>query len=79
MKTYYFGNIVLLKFPNTNGKTIKKRPAIVIPDTNDGDIVVVRIASQLFNTEFDIIVENWRDSGLKLPSVIHLHKLATLE
>ncbi len=79
MKKYYFGDIVLLKFPFTDGKTIKKRPAIVILDTNDGDLVVARITSQLFNTEFDIIVENWRDSGLKLPSVIRLHKLATLE
>jgi mRNA interferase MazF len=79
MKRHCFGDIVLLKFPFTDGKTFKKRPALVIRNTNDGDIIVVRITSQLFNTEFDLFVERWKISGLKLPSVIRLHKIATLE
>ncbi len=36
-----FGEIVLLKFPYTN--TFKKRPALVIRDFDDGDILVKRI------------------------------------
>ena len=79
MKKYNFGDIVLLKFPFTDGITFKKRPAIIIKDTKDGDVVVARITSQLINTEFDVFIENWRESGLKLPSVIRLHKLASLE
>ena len=68
-----------MKFPFTDGITFKKRPAIIIKDTKDGDVVVARITSQLINTEFDVFIENWRESGLKLPSVIRLHKLASLE
>lgn len=35
-----FGDIVLLKFPFTDGRTFKRRPALIINDYNDGDIIV---------------------------------------
>lgn len=74
-----FGDIVLLKFPYTDAKTFKKRPALVINDFDDGDIVVCRITSQLYDTENDVIVDNWEKAGLKLSSVIRVHKIATLD
>lgn len=74
-----FGEIVLLKFPYTNGQTIKRRPALVINDFDDGDIIVCRITSQFYSTNHDINIGNWKKSGLKLPSVVRVHKIATLE
>ena len=74
-----FGDIVLLKFPFTDGKTYKRRPALIINDFDDGDIVVCRITSQIYKTKNDIYIDDWEKSGLKLPSVIRIHKLATLE
>ena len=74
-----FGDIVLLKFPFTDGKTYKRRPALIINDFDDGDIVVCRITSQIYKTKNDIFINDWENSGLKLPSVIRIHKLATLE
>lgn len=74
-----FGDIVLLKFPFTDGIQFKKRPALVLLDTQDEDIIVCRITSKLYDTAYDIMIEKWQVSGLKLPSVIRLHKLATLE
>jgi mRNA interferase MazF len=74
-----FGTIVLLRFPFTDGKTFKKRPALIINESNDGDIIVCRITSQIYNTEYDIFIDTWDKSGLKLPSVIRVHKIATLE
>jgi mRNA interferase MazF len=79
MKQFEFGDIVLLKFPFTNSQTFKKRPALIINDYNDLDILVCRITSQIYATSFDIQVNNWQECGLKLPSVIRVHKLATLE
>lgn len=76
---FNFGDIVLLSFPFINEKTVKKRPALIIRDTGDEDIIVARITSQLYNNEFDIFIENWKTAGLKLPSVIRLHKIATLD
>ncbi|MEX0857888.1 MAG: type II toxin-antitoxin system PemK/MazF family toxin [Balneolaceae bacterium] len=74
-----FGQIVLLKFPFTDGKSFKKRPALVLGDFEDGDILVCRITSQINNSVHDIHIESWKDFGLKLPSIIRVHKLATLE
>ncbi|MCX6223492.1 MAG: type II toxin-antitoxin system PemK/MazF family toxin [Bacteroidia bacterium] len=74
-----FGEIVLLKFPYTDGQTFKRRPALIINDYNDGDIIVCRITSQIYKTNQDVYIENWEKSGLKIPSVIRVHKIATLE
>jgi mRNA interferase MazF len=74
-----FGDVVLLKFPFTSGKTYKKRPALIINEFEDGDIIVCRITSQIYKSKNDIYINEWEKSGLKLPSVIRVHKIATLE
>ena len=79
MDNLNFGDIVLLKFPFTDRKNYKRRPALIINDFDDGDIIVCRITSQIYNTPFDVYIDRWKESGLKLPSVIRVHKLATLE
>ena len=57
----------------------KKRPALVIIDANDGDVVVARITSRIVNTDFDVIINDWRVAGLLTPSIVRLHKIVTLE
>lgn len=52
---------------------------MIINDYNDGDIIVCRITSQIYTTQYDIYIDNWQKAKLKLPSVIRVHKLATLE
>lgn len=79
MEKLHFGDIVLLKFPFTDGTTFKRRPALIINDFDDGDLIVCRITSQIYKTKNDIYIDNWEKSGLKLPSVIRVHKIATLE
>ena len=76
---YKFGDIVLLEFPFISGLGSKKRPALVIIDANDGDVVVARITSRIVNTDFDVIINDWRAAGLLTPSIVRLHKIATLE
>jgi mRNA interferase MazF len=74
---YQFGDVLLLSFPFTNLVGAKRRPALVILDTGDGDIVVARITSQVYETEFDAFLEDWQRAGLMLPSVVRIHKIAT--
>lgn len=79
MASLRFGDIVLIKFPFTDGKNYKKRPALIINVFEDGDIIVCRITSQIYETPFDVNLDLWEKFGLKLPSVIRVHKLATLD
>jgi mRNA interferase MazF len=78
-QVYQFGDVLLLSFPFTNLVGTKRRPALVILDTRDGDIVVARITSQIYETEFDALLDDWQQAGLMMPSVVRIHKIATLE
>jgi len=74
-----FGDVVLIKFPFSSGLESKKRPAFIIRDTHDGDVILCRITSKIYNSKYDYFIERWVGLGLKLPSVIRLHKIATVE
>jgi mRNA interferase MazF len=52
---------------------------LIINDFDDGDVIVCRITSQIYKTRNDVYIDDWEKSGLKLPSVIRVHKIATLE
>ena len=73
------GTIVLLKFPFSDGITYKRRPALVLKDFEDDDILVCRITSKVYNNPYDIYIDDWANFGLKLPSVVRVHKMATIE
>lgn len=79
MTSYQPGDVVLLAFPFTDGIRQKQRPALILLDTGDPDIVAARITSQPHTTTFDVPLSNYSEAGLLLPSVVRLHKLATLE
>ena len=73
------GTIVLLKFPYTDGTGFKRRPALALYDSEDGDIVVCRITSRIYQSPHDIYLDEWAKYGLRLPSIVRVHKMATLE
>ena len=73
------GSIVLLRFPFTDGVGYKRRPALVLRDCEDGDVLVCRITSKIYHSRYDIYLDDWLKFGLKLPSIVRIHKMATLE
>ena len=79
METYHPGEIVLVAFPFVDAIAAMRRPALVLLDTEDNDIVVARVTSQVARDQFDIELKEWGSAGLLLPSIARVHKLATLE
>ncbi len=75
---YKLGDIVLITFPFVESNTSKKRPALVLLDTDDNDIVVARITSQLNKDNYTLEINEWKTCGLLLPSVVKLNKIATI-
>jgi mRNA interferase MazF len=53
MTSYNFGDIVLIGFPHTDLQGISKRPAIVLYDSGDQDVLLARITTQEYTTETD--------------------------
>ncbi len=79
MQNYQPGSVVLLALPFSNTVTFKLRPALVLLDTGDNDIIVSRITSKILQTPFDVEIIEWQQAGLMRPSVVRLHKVNTLE
>ena len=79
MDSYSPGEVVLIAFPFADATGAKRRPALVLLDTGDEDIIVARVTSQTSRTSFDIEIMEWQQAGLLIPSVSRLHKIATLE
>lgn len=73
------GDLVLVTFPYTEGTRASNRPALVILDTGNADVLVARVTTQTHETPHDVSIAEWQGSGLLAPSVVRLHKLATLE
>ena len=81
------GQIVLFKFPRTNQIEGKLRPALVIRQLPDqlNDWLICMISSQLHQAipEFDEIITSndpdFEQSGLKLPSVVRISRLAVID
>ncbi|HTU92143.1 MAG TPA: type II toxin-antitoxin system PemK/MazF family toxin [Gemmataceae bacterium] len=76
---YQAGDVVLVDFPFTMGTRSKLRPALVLLDTGDADILVARITSHKAATPYEVPLTDWRQAGLNAPSAARLHKLAALE
>ena len=79
MTNYQPGEVILIFVPFTGGSGGKTRPALVVADTGDADVVVARITSQAAACGQDIPLSDWSGAGLLAPSIVRVHKLATLE
>ncbi len=76
---YEFGDILLLNaFPFSQLGGVKKRPALVLADTGDEDFVLCRITSESVRDVHDFFIQDWKESGLLLPSCARVSKIVTL-
>lgn len=71
MKRYREGDVVLIAFPFSGGDS-KRRPALILADTGDDDVLVARITSISMQTSSDVSLQDWQASGLLAPSVVRL-------
>jgi mRNA interferase MazF len=75
---FSFGDILVINFPFSDGKNSKRRPVMVIKETGDGDLLIAKITSKLYNTDFDVSISQWQEAGLISASVARIHKIQTL-
>ena len=75
---YQKGDFVLVAFPFSGGSQVKLRPAMVVLDTSDEDVLLARVTTQLHSTPCDVALNEWQASGLPAVPVVRLHKLATI-
>ena len=73
------GEIVFVLFPFADLMGDKRRPGLVLLDVGDNDIVVARITGQAARDSYDLELQEWQQAGLRLPSVVRVHKPTTIE
>ena len=78
MTTWQIGDLLLVDFPFTTTGPGKPRPALVILDTGDADVVLARVTTQPYGSPYDVPIVDWQQAGLLAPSTVRLHKLATI-
>ena len=80
MKKYTFGDVVLTVFPYVSGGTAKQRPALVLRDTGDDDMIIALITSKTFrHSTYDVKITDWQQAKLLFPSTVRVHKILTQE
>ena len=73
------GEILLVSLVFSSQAGNKRRPVVVVYDSFDADLLVAPITSHVARTSFDVTVTQWQRAGLRLPSVVRVDKLATIE
>lgn len=78
MTKYKFGDVVLVVFRQTDGSR-KQRPALVVIDTGDDDIVLAPITTTERKSKGDHKIKNWKESGMLANSWVRLTKISCLD
>jgi mRNA interferase MazF len=79
MTTYEFGEVVLVAFPPSGTTTRKQRPALVVLDIGDADVVLAPITTRRRVGQGDYALQEWAASGLLRASWVRLAKVACLD
>jgi len=79
MSNYLADTVILVALPFTDTLTSKLRPALVLIDTKEQDIIVARITSQITHKAFTVEIKEWEQANLLKPSWIRVDKINTIE
>lgn len=79
MTVYEFGDILLVDFPHSGSEQAKRRPALVLLDIADADVLLAPITTRERTARGDIRIQDWQEAGLLRESWARLAKVACLE
>jgi mRNA interferase MazF len=72
------GDVVLITITFHQAPGGKLRPAVVLLDAGDDDFVAAPITSRQRVSDYDVPLQQWRESGLNIASTVRVHKLTVL-
>ncbi|HEY5867655.1 MAG TPA: type II toxin-antitoxin system PemK/MazF family toxin [Candidatus Tectomicrobia bacterium] len=78
MINYEWGDVVLVEFPQSGLNQRKRRPALVVLDLGDADIVLAPITTREHSGPGDYKLREWSAGGLLREPWVRLAKIACL-
>lgn len=76
--TLQLGEVVLIRVQFHQAAGAKVRPAVVLLDAGDDDFVAAPVTSRPRQSEFDLVIKDWRAAGFNVASAVRVHKLTVL-
>jgi len=81
MEEFVKGDVIVIDFPYSDLKNIKRRPVLVLKVPKGEDIIVSQITSSSYEKPMEILLEekDFRKGSLKRKSFIRIDKIASIE
>jgi len=81
MEEFVKGDVVVLPFPFSDLSKSKKRPALVVANLEDQDIILCQITSEVRVDNYSIVLSNndFKKGSLNLTSIIRPNRLFTAD
>ena len=81
MEGFVKGDVIVIEFPYSNLKIVKRRPVLVIKVPKGDDVIVAQITGESYEKPAEIIIkkDNFKQGNLKRDSYIRIDKIASIE
>jgi len=81
MEGFVKGDIIVIEFPYSNLKNVKRRPVLILKIPKGEDIIVAQITGESYENYVEIPLkkEDFKQGSLKRDSYIRIDKIASIE
>ena len=81
MEGFVKGDIIVIEFPYSDLKNVKRRPVLILKIPKGEDVIVAQItgASYEKSVEINLKKEDFRQASLKRESYVRIDKIASIE
>jgi len=81
MEGFVRGDIIIIEFPYSNLKDVKRRPVLILKVPRDDDVIVAQITGESYENDVEIPLnkEDFKQGSLKRISYLRIDKIASIE
>ena len=81
MEGFVRGDIIIIEFPYSNLRDVKRRPVLILKVPKGEDIIVAQITGESYEDDVEIPLnkEDFKQGSLKRESYIRIDKIASIE
>ncbi len=81
MEGFVKGDIIIIEFPYSNLRDVKRRPVLILKVPKGEDVIVAQITGESYEDSVEILLkkEDFKQGGLKRESHIRIDKIASIE
>ena len=81
MEGFVKGEVVVIEFPFSNLKNVKRRPVLIIKVPKGEDVIAAQITGESYEKSVEILIrkDNFKQGSLKRDSYVRIDKIASIE